>query len=205
MRHDSTSFEEQLEALQNVVNQGKVRAVGLCNETPYGLLRFLEASKNSGLPVISSMQNAYNLLERNSVETSLLESCHYTKTSLLAHSPLAGGALSGKYSSGIASAESRMLKYPGYSARYISPPALRAVEEYALVAEKYGLTLPQLALSWCYSRSCVTSTLVGATSITQLRENLTALNCPMTNEMDSDIFDLYFNKFRDPTKGYASA
>lgn len=202
VREDDISFLEQLEALGELVEQGKVRHVGLSNETPYGLLKFIEAS-GGGLPVVASIQNAYNLLERNTFETGLLETCHYTKTSLLAHSPMAGGVLSGKYSDGSADAESRLLKYPGYTARYLLPSAQEAVAAYASVAEKYGLTPAQLALSWCYSRSFVTSTIIGATSTEQLRDNLMALNCPLTTEMEADIFELYANQFRDPTKGIA--
>ncbi len=97
-----------------------------------------------------------------------------------------------------------MLKFPGFGARYLSPTSERAVKDYSTLAEKYGLTLAQLSLAWCYSRKFVTSTILGATSTAQLRDNLTALNCPMTNEMEEDLYELYFNKYRDPTKGYAS-
>jgi aryl-alcohol dehydrogenase-like predicted oxidoreductase len=197
------SIAEQLEALDSVVRQGKVRHIGLCNETPYGVLKFMEAAGKS-LPTVSSLQNAYNLLERNAFETNLLEVCHYSKTGFLAHSPLAGGALSGKYAKGGATGASRLLRYPGFTARYLLPSVNEAVLDYGVVAEKYGLTLAQLSLAWCYTRPFVTSTVIGASSVAQLKDNLFALNCPITNEMEEDIAALYRNKHREPTQGFVA-
>jgi len=202
----ATSFVEQVEAMGELVKQGKVRHIGLSNETPYGLLKFLEAAKGPGLPAVVSVQNAYNLLERNDFETSMLEACHYTRTGLIAHSPLAGGALTGKYmldaeKRSTASEEARLKKYVGYTGRYLLPSAQAAVGAYAELAAKYALTPEQLALAFCYSRPFVASTLVGATSVEQLRENLMALNCPLTSEMEEEIFELYCNEHREPTKG----
>jgi len=194
-----------MEVMRGLVQQGKVRAIGLCDETPFGLMKFKQAAEEAGFPAIASIQNSYNLLERNDFETGLMEACHYTNTAVLAHSPLAGGVLTGKYATGLSGdGESRMEKYPGFGAKYLAPKCSAAVDAYAVVAEKYGLTPTQLALSWCYSRPFVTSTVLGATSTEQLRDNLMALNCPMTAEMEEDIFELYFNDHRDPTKGYAS-
>ena len=202
----ATSFEEQLDAMNELVKQGKVRHIGLSNETPYGLLKFLETAKSNGSPSVVSVQNAYNLLERNDFETSMLEACHYTHTSLIAHSPLAGGALTGKYildseKESTASEEARLKKFVGYTGRYLLPSAQAAVTAYTELAAKYALTPAQLALAWCYSRPFVTSTLVGATSVEQLRENIMALNCPLTSEMEGEIYELYCNEHREPTKG----
>jgi len=198
---DADLYSEQLEAIRDLVDQGKVRAVGLSNETPYGLMRFLEAAKARDLPVVASVQHAYNLLERNALETSMLEACTYSNTGILAHSPLAGGALTGKYAKKEATEENRLKLFPGYTARYLLPSAEAAVIAYADVAENYGLTPAQLALSWCYSRPFIASTVIGATSVEQIRENLMALNCPLTEEMEQDIFELYCNDHRDPTIG----
>lgn len=187
--------------MAELVRQGKVRHLGLSNETPYGLMKFLEAAGSRGLPAVASVQNAYNLLDRNTFETSLQEACHYTNTAFLAHSPLAGGALSGKYALETASKENRLLKYPGFTARYVSSPANAAVKAYAEVAEKYGMTPAHLALAWCYTRPFVTSTLIGATSADQMRDNLMAMNFPVNEDMEADIFELYFNKHRAPTTG----
>ena len=198
---DADLYSEQLEAIRDLVDQGKVRAVGLSNETPYGLMRFLEAAKARDLPVVASVQHAYNLLERNALETSMLEACTYSNTGILAHSPLAGGALTGKYAKKEATEENRLKLFPGYTARYLLPSAEAAVIAYADVAENYGLTPAQLALSWCYSRPFIASTVIGATSVEQMRENLMALNCPLTEEMEQDIFELYCNDHRDPTIG----
>jgi len=195
-------FAEQVEAMQELVKTGKVRYIGLSNETPYGLVKFLGAV--SGLPLVVSIQNAYNLIERNLVETGLVEACHYERTALLAHSPLAGGALTGKYIKGLATKESRLLKYPGYTAQYLSASAENAIQDYSSLADKYGLTPTQLALSWCYSRSFITSTIIGATSVDHLRDNIMALNCPMTPEMEEKINELYSSKHTDPTKSFIS-
>ena len=178
-----------------------MRHVGLCDETPFGLLKFLEASRGAELPRILSVQNAYNLVERNAYETSMHETCQFTGTAFLAHSPLAGGALTGKYAKETASRSSRLLKYPGYTARYLLPTVSEAVKAYATMADNYGLTPAQLALSWCYSRPFVASTVIGASDTEQLRDNLMALNCPLTTEMESEIFELYYNTHRDPTSG----
>ena len=94
-----------------------------------------------------------------------------------------------------------MNKYPGFTSRYLLPSTAAAVEAYTLIAEKYGLSSSQLALSWCYSRPFVGSTLIGATSTEQLRDNLMAMNCPLTPDMEKEINALYFNEHRDPTKG----
>jgi aryl-alcohol dehydrogenase-like predicted oxidoreductase len=204
-RTDDIPFVEQLEAMNDLVSQGKIRAVGLCNETPFGLMQFRHAAKEAGLPFVSSIQNAYNLLERNDFETGLQEACHYTNTALLAHSPLAGGVLTGKYTApDSASSESRLRQFPGFTAKYLHPRCSAAVEAYSLVAEKYGLTCSQLALAWCFTRPFVASTMLGASSTDQLRDNLFALNVPITEEMEQDIYHLFFNDFRAPTKGAVS-
>lgn len=184
---------------------GKVRSIGLCNETPYGLMKFQQAAAETGFPLMASIQNSYNLLERNAFEMGLQEACHYTKTAVLAHTPLAAGVLTGKYlgDNQIGDEKPRLLRYPGLSAKFLTPSCTAAVEAYSAVAEKYGVSLSQLALSWCYSRPFVTSTVLGATSTDQLRDNLMALNCPMTEEMEEDIYELYFNTHRDPTKDHA--
>jgi aryl-alcohol dehydrogenase-like predicted oxidoreductase len=216
-KHDMISFQEQVDAIKELIEEGKIRQFGLSNETPFGLLKFRESfGGQDSSPNVVSVQNAYNLLERNEFETSMNEACHYTNTSFIAHSPLAGGALTTKYNEKeeweageideppeFGDADFfRLNMYPGFTIRYKRPQALKAVKAYREISKEYGLTAHQLALSWCYSRPFIASTLVAATSVNQLRDNLMAMNCPLTMKMEGEIFEKYVNQHRDPTAGY---
>lgn len=196
-RADDVPFEEQLRALEEVIKAGKVRYIGVSNETPYGVSEFVHASALSGLPKISTIQNVYNLLTRQPFEVHLAETCRKHNVALMAYSPLAGGALSGKYIGVDSVPNARFTLFPGYMERYNRSAAKLAVAEYAELASKHGLTMTQLALAWCRSRWFVSSTIIGATSMDQLKENLQAFELTLSDEVLTGI-DEIFRKYKDP-------
>lgn len=195
-RDDDISFEEQLLALKKVVDAGKVRYVGVSNETSYGVMRFVQAAEAIGLPKIVSIQNSYSLLVRGPFETDLAETCHQTNVGLLAYSPLAGGSLTGKYIKD-PNAKGRFNIFPGYMQRYTQSMAKEAVQAYCDVAEKNALTPTQLALGWCNSRWFVTSTIIGATTMEQLKENIEAFEVNLSEDVIAEIGEVY-RRYRDP-------
>jgi aryl-alcohol dehydrogenase-like predicted oxidoreductase len=200
-RPDDVPFEEQLEALAKVVAAGKVRYVGVSNESSYGVMSFAAAAAAPGLPKIVSIQNSYSLLVRGPFETDLAEVCapSHCNVSLLAYSPLAGGSLSHKYVPGNEAAveKARFTLFKGYMARYQQSLARQAVEQYAAVAQKHGMTPATLALAWCKSRWFVASTIIGATTMEQLAENIAAFDTDLSEECLADV-DAVFRRFRDP-------
>ncbi|KAG5187917.1 NADP-dependent oxidoreductase domain-containing protein [Tribonema minus] len=202
-RDDDVAFEDQLRGLEEVVKAGKVRHIGVSNETPFGVAKFVELSERLGLPRVCSIQNSYSLLVRADFELGgLVEVCapRNADVGLLAYSPLAGGVLTGKYQdSDSDNSKSRLNHFKGYMARYRNSMSEAAVKAYVEVAAEVGLTPTQLALAWCYTRPFVTSTIVGATSVEQLRENIMAYNCPITEQADDMIREVY-HKYTDPTK-----
>lgn len=173
---ESVPIVEQLQALKKVVDQGKVRYVGVSNETSWGVMEFTRLAKELNLPKIVSIQNSYSLLVRTQFEVDLVEVCvpQNCNVGLLVYSPLAGGSLTGKYLSSEASASGRFNLFPGYMARYNKSLAREAVSAYVEVAKKHNLTPVQLALGFCRDRSFVTSSIIGATSLEQLKENINA-------------------------------
>ena len=201
LEREAVPFVEQLQALKKLVDQGKVRHVGVSNETPYGVSKFIhEHEKESSLPRICSIQNSYSLLVRSDFESGLTETCAQTDVGLLAYSPLAGGILTGKYGGAQAPKGARLNLFPGFMDRYAQSLAKEAVAEYEKVATAYNLTPAQLALKWCYSRPHVASTLIGATSMDQLRENIDAF---FLDELPEDCLDAVadvYSRYRDPSK-----
>lgn len=177
-----TPIEETLQVLAELVGEGKVRYVGLSNEWPWGLMQFLGAADRLGLPRVVSVQNAFNLINRT-YETALLEMCYREKVSLLAYSPLAFGHLTAKYLQD-AKARGRITDFPGFGQRYEKPVVQPAVKAYAELAEAHGLSATQLALAFVYSRWFTASTIIGATSMQQLRENIHAWSIPWTTELE---------------------
>ena len=175
---DCTPVREQLEALGELVAEGRIRHVGLSNEHPWGLAEFLRCSSDHGLPRVVSVQNAYSLLNRV-FEHGLAEFCHRERIGLLAYSPLAFGHLAGKYLDGSVS-RGRVTLFPGFGARYQKPNVNAAVRAYRDIAEEAGLTPATLALAYVYSRWLVSSTLIGATTLVQLEENLAAWSCRLS-------------------------
>ncbi len=167
---DETPIDEILTALESLVVSGKVRAIGLSNETPWGVMTFLEIARREGLPVVASIQNPYSLLNRT-FEIGLSEIAHRESVGLLAYSPLAFGVLSGKYLGGRRPEGARLMLFDRFS-RYSNPEATRATEAYAALAAEHGLSLTAMALAYVTSRPFVTSNIIGATSMAQLKENI---------------------------------
>ena len=167
---DETPIDEILTALESLVVSGKVRAIGLSNETPWGVMTFLEIARREGLPVVASIQNPYSLLNRT-FEIGLSEIAHRESVGLLAYSPLAFGVLSGKYLGGKRPEGARLTLFDRFS-RHSNPEATRATEAYAALAAEHGLSLTAMALAYVTSRPFVTSNIIGATSMAQLKENI---------------------------------
>ncbi len=180
-----TPLEEQLETLARLVEEGKVRYIGVSNEHPWGVMKFLELAKERGWPRLVSIQNAFSLLNRT-FEYTLGEVCYREEVSLLAYSPLAFGHLTGKYLDD-PHAPGRLTRFPNFGQRYTKPNVLPATREYVALARRYGWTPAQMALAWCYHHPLVTSTIIGATNLAQLKENLEALARPLPAEMQQEI------------------
>ena len=178
-----------LEALAELVEEGKIRYVGLSNEWPWGVMRFLQAAHEFDLPRVVSIQNPYNLLNRV-FEGSLLEVAWRENLALLPYSPLAFGLLSGKYLENPA-AEGRVTRFPGFAQRYQKPGVAAAVAAYARLAREHGLTPAQLALAFVYSRPFVASTIIGATTLEQLEEDLGAFEIALSEELEEALERLY--------------
>ena len=175
------SFENILDALGKYIKSGKIRYIGMSNETPYGLSRYLEISKNKGAPRMMSVQNPYNLVNRT-YEIGMSEISIRQKCGLLVYYPLAAGALSGKYRNGEMPKNSRMALFKGWE-RHLNPLAMRAYDEYYKLAKDFNLTMVQLAQSFVNSRPFVTSNIIGATTMEQLKENIDSVNIDFTDEM----------------------
>ncbi len=197
-----SSIQTQLEALQTLVRDGKVRAVGLSNETPYGVHEFVRLAEQHGLARIATVQNGYSLLNR-SVENALDETMYRLKLSLLAYSPLAFGLLTGKYdASGLtgptAPASARLAKFESTrKQRWGRPDALAAARRYNALALEHGLTPTQLALAFCYTKWQVASTIIGVTSVAQLDEDLDVWGTTLSPELLKQI-DAIRWEIRDP-------
>lgn len=166
----AAAIDQQLTVLGALVREGKVRYVGLSNETPWGTMRFLEAASRQGLPRIITIQNAYNLLNR-SFEAGLSEICHRERLGLLAYSPLAFGLLTGKYLTGGEPGD-RLNRFPQFGPRYRKPAIDPAIHAYARIAETFGIPLAALALAFVRSRFFTASTLLGARTLEQLKEDI---------------------------------
>ncbi|QID18709.1 NADP(H)-dependent aldo-keto reductase [Nitrogeniibacter mangrovi] len=186
---ECTPIRDQLEALAGLVRAGKIRYVGLSNEHPWGVMRFVQLAREHDLPVVVSIQNAYNLLNRV-FEYGLSEVCYRENVGLLAYSPLAFGHLSGKYLDQ-PDAAGRLTLFPHFGQRYEKPAVAAAVAEYAALARAHGLTPTQLALAFVYGRWFVTSTIIGATSLAQLQENLDCADMGMTEALEDAIAEVH--------------
>tara|TARA_B100000131_G_scaffold289970_1_gene302386 strand:- start:96 stop:1031 length:936 start_codon:yes stop_codon:yes gene_type:complete len=186
------SFNSILEILKKFINQGKIRYIGLSNETAWGLSKFLDISKNFNLPRIVSVQNPYNLLNRT-YEIGLAEISARENCGLLAYSPLASGFLSGKYRNNKLPDGSRMKLFGDFFPRYKSANVAKATEDYYRIANKYDLSLPQMSLSFINSRVFVTSNIIGATTMKQLKENIGSLNIKLNKEIIKEINSIHKN------------
>ena len=181
-----TKFEDILENLKKFIKQGKIRYVGLSNETAWGLSKFLELSQNKDLPRILSVQNPYNLLNR-AYEIGLAEISVREKAGLLAYSPLACGYLSGKYRNNQMPEGTRIQRDGNFWTRYNKPNSNKAVEAYYQIAKKYGLNLAQMSLKFLEMQSFVTSVIIGATTMEQLKTNIESVNIIITDEIIKEI------------------
>ena len=199
-----TTIHAQLEALGELVKAGKVRAVGLSNETPYGVAEFVRLAEQHGLPRVATVQNAYGLLNRTH-ENGMDESMHHLKVSLLAYSPLAFGLLTGKYDqSGLtgpdAPANGRLTMFESTrKQRWGRPEALVAARRYNALAKEHGLTPTQLALAFCYTKWQVASTIIGVTTQAQLDEDIAAYGTELSPDVLKAI-DAIRWELRDPAQ-----
>lgn len=179
------SIHTQLETLAELIAEGKVRAIGLSNEQPWGIMEFLRISKEYNLPRVATLQNSYHLMNRT-IDFGISEILHRENVSLLAYSPLAFGHLSGKYIDD-QQAKGRVTLFRGYAQRYTKPSVPTASAAYAKLARDNGLTPTQLALSFVMHRWCVSSTIIGATSMAQLQENIAAYKVKLSEEVILEI------------------
>lgn len=187
--NDNLPIRAQLETLAELVQEGKVRAIGVSNEHPWGVMQFVRLAEEYGLPRIASIQNAYHLLNRT-FEVGLAEVCHREQVGLLAYSPLAFGHLTGKYLDN-PQATGRVTNFAGFGQRYEKPGFAPALEDYVRLARAHGLTPTQMALAFVHSRGFVASVIVGASSLAQLQENLAACETPLDEEVQAGIDRLY--------------
>ena len=191
---------EQLEAMAELVKAGKVRAVGVSNESPYGVHEFVRLAEQHGLPRVATVQNPYCLINR-SYENGLDETCHRLGVSLLAYSPLGFGLLTGKYdATGLVGNAGRMALYESMQKqRWGRPDALAAAQRYNTLARDHGLTPSQLALAFCYTNWRVASTIIGVTSMAQLDECLDAWGTTLSPELLGEIDKIRW-EHRDPAQ-----
>ncbi|WP_313079658.1 aldo/keto reductase [Pulveribacter sp.] len=199
-----TPIHEQLEALAQLVRAGKVRHIGLSNETPWGVHEFVRLAEQHGLPRVVSVQNPYGLLNR-SWDNAMDESCHRLGVSLLAYSPLGFGLLTGKYDQHApadpgAPQGARIARYESVrKQRWGRPEALAAARLYNQLARDHGLTPTQLALAFCYRSWRVASTIIGVTTLAQLDENLDAWSVQLSPELLAEV-DAIRWQLRDPAQ-----
>jgi aryl-alcohol dehydrogenase-like predicted oxidoreductase len=193
--HETVPIVEQLQALAELVKSGKVRYIGLSNETPWGVMEFLCVADKLGLPRIASIQNAYHLMNRT-FESGLAEACHHHSIGLLAYSPLAFGWLSGKYLANPA-ARGRINLFPGFGQRYNKPNVPAAAGEYARIAHAAGLTPATLALAFARTRRFTASVILGATTLAQLKEDIDSAELTLSSEVLAQIEEVHL-RFPNP-------
>eukprot|EP00242_Pyramimonas_sp_CCMP2087_P011758 CAMPEP_0198200536 /NCGR_PEP_ID=MMETSP1445-20131203/3543_1 /TAXON_ID=36898 /ORGANISM="Pyramimonas sp., Strain CCMP2087" /LENGTH=367 /DNA_ID=CAMNT_0043870643 /DNA_START=271 /DNA_END=1374 /DNA_ORIENTATION=- len=197
---DAVPIKETLLALKKLLDDGKIKHYGLSNETSFGVCEFGRIADELGMPRPVSIQNSFSLIHR-AFETDLAEACapRNYNVGLLPWSPLAGGALTGKYLDGIhnAPANARFQKYPKFMSRFQSELSAAAVAKYAKIAKEAGISPTTLALAWCHSRWYATSTIIGATTLEQLQENIDAFTVELSQET-LEAVDRVHLECRDP-------
>ncbi|MGZ5847660.1 MAG: aldo/keto reductase [Ramlibacter sp.] len=197
-----TSIHEQLEAMDRLVRQGKVRHIGLSNETPYGVHEFVRLAEQHGLPRVATVQNVYCLVSR-ALENGLDETMHRLNVSLLAYSPLAFGLLTGKYDRAGTDGpdtprDARIGKFESVrKQRWGRPEALQAARRYNQLAREHGLTPTRMALAWCYTKWQVASTIIGVRTLQQLDEDLDAWGTTLPPDLLAEIDKVRW-ELRDP-------
>ena len=193
---NSVNIEETLEALNNLVKSGKVRHIGISNETPWGTNEYIKYSEKKKLCRIVSIQNAYNFLNRK-FESGLSEIAIREKIGLLAYSPLASGYLTGKYRNGAMPKNSRMDLFFDFWPRYRTINSEKAIEEYWNLAKNFNLNLPQLAIKFCEIQPFVTSVIIGATTLEQLKTNIDSVDINLNKEIIKKIGEIQ-KKYPNP-------
>ncbi len=189
------SIEETLEVLDDFVRAGKVRHIGISNETPWGLMQYLCLAEKKGWARVQSIQNPYNLLNRL-FEVGLSEMALREQVGLLAYSPLGFGVLSGKYLDGSAGPQARLERFPDYR-RYSGENSVSATRSYVAIARKHGLSPAQMALAFVNSRPFVTANIIGATTLEQLRENIASIDLKLSEEVLEEIEEIH-RRIPDP-------
>lgn len=188
--HWEDNIHEVLQTLRDLVREGKIRHVGISNETPWGTMRYLMESKvHASLPRTITIQNPYNLLNRL-FEVGMSEIAMREKVGLLAYSPLGFGTLTGKFLGGMRPATSRVVLFKQYD-RYSGDTAVTATEKYQKLAKEHGLSLTQMALAFVNSRPFVTSTIIGATSMEQLKQNIASIDLTLSDEVLKGIEEIH--------------
>ena len=182
---EGAPIEETLEALTELVREGKVRHIGVSNETPWGLHRYLCLAENLGYERVVSIQNPYNLLNRT-FEIGLAEFSHREQVGLLAYSPLAFGVLTGKYLGRRRPTGARITLYPQYT-RYLTENGVKATEAYVQLARRFGLDPAQMAIRWILDRPFVTSAIIGATNLDQLKTDIASVDLKLPEPLLSEI------------------
>ncbi|MGF1757826.1 NADP(H)-dependent aldo-keto reductase [Photobacterium sagamiensis] len=183
--HSGVTMTDTLDALAELVRAGKIRYIGLSNETPWGVMSYLNLAAKHDLPRVVTIQNPYNLLNR-SFEVGLSEISHHEGVELLAYSPLAFGTLSGKYLHGARPEGARCTLFERFS-RYFNPQGVAATQAYVDIANKHGLDPAQMALAFVNQRPFVASNIIGATNLTQLEANIASIDLNLTEEVLSDL------------------
>ena len=186
---DGVPIEETLGVLGDMVQAGKVRHIGICNETPWGLAEYLRVSAQMGLPRIVSIQNPYSLLNRI-FEIGAAEFAHRENVGLLAYSPLGFGVLTGKYLNRAHPDKARLTLFNRFQ-RYINDPGIRCTERYVALARNYGLEPATMALAFVHSRPFLTSTIIGATSMEQLQTNIASASITLSKDLLRAIEDIH--------------
>jgi len=177
---------EILETLNGFVKEGKIKHIGLSNETPWGTMKYLQTAKQHNLPRMSTIQNSYSLIHR-AYEYGMSEVSMRENIGLLVYSPLAQGVLSGKYLNGKTPEGARGTLFPRFTARYMSEGSLKAVTEYQKIAKAHNLTLTQMSLAFINQLPFVTSTIIGATNTIQLKENIDSININLSEAVLKEI------------------
>jgi len=183
------NFNEVLHSLDVEVKAGRIRNIGISNENSWGTMRYLEESKHHNLPRVATIQNAYSLLTRT-FETDLAEVALRENVGLLAYSPMAFGVLSGKYIKGKADDNARLKLFPRF-ARYSGEKAEEAAKHYLKIAEGNNMTLAQMSLAFVNQQSFVTSTIIGATNIEQLKENIDSIDVTLSEDVLQQIEEVH--------------
>jgi aryl-alcohol dehydrogenase-like predicted oxidoreductase len=191
-----TDFRETLHILQEFIRQGKIRYIGISNETPWGTMQYLHIAEIENLPKIITIQNPYNLVNRT-FEIGLSEISIREKVGLLAYSPLAGGLLSDKYLKGTRPDGARFTLWPNYFSRYSHPNTMKAVERYAQLAADHQLSFPQMALAYINSRRFLTANIIGATTMQQLKENIDSIELTLSDSILKEIEKIHL-EFPNP-------